>query len=77
MDLAVIDRRGKLTQQPFDVQLTKDSARVHFRGRLVATLTGPVFHDIKQAIDRGNAAEVQLIVARKTGNFKRGNERKG
>jgi hypothetical protein len=68
-----IDRHGALEKEPFDVQLTRDRVLVRFRGRLVRTLTGPdvdavraVFHD---------PAKLQLLIARKTGNFKRGNER--
>jgi hypothetical protein len=67
----MIDRRGKLAEEPFDVQVTRDKVLVRFRGRLVHTLTGVDADEIRAA----DPAAVQLLVARKTGNFKRGNER--
>lgn len=70
-----IDRRGKLEDEPFDVQVTRDKVLVRFRGRLVRTLTGADVDEIRAAVDAGDGAAVQLLVARKTGNFKRGNER--
>jgi hypothetical protein len=68
-----IDRRGKLAEEPFDVQVTRDKVLIKFRGRLVRTLTGKDADEIRAAIAAGG--DVQLLVARKTGNFKRGNER--
>jgi hypothetical protein len=68
-----VDRRGKLEAEPFDVQVTRDKVLVRFRGRLVRTLVGADADEIRAAIASG--ADVQLLVARKTGNFKRGNER--
>jgi hypothetical protein len=70
-----IDQRGKLAEEPFDLQLTRDKVFVRFRGRLVRTLTGADAEDVRIAAAAGDAAAVQLLVARKTGNFKRGNER--
>lgn len=70
-----IDRRGKLEDEPFDVQVTRDKVLVRFRGRLVRTLTGADVDEIRAAVSAGDVAAVQLLVARKTGNFKRGNER--
>ena len=70
-----IDRRGKLAETPFDVQLTRDKVLVRFRGRLVRTLTGVDAGEVRAAVSSGDPAAVQLLVARKTGNFKRGNER--
>ena len=66
-----VDARGKLAEEPFVVQITRDKVFVRFRGRLVATLTGKDAEDILAA----DPEDVQLLVARKTGNFKRGNER--
>ena len=70
-----VDRRGKLAEEPFDVQITRDKVLVRFRGRLVRTLTGADADEIRAAEAAGDLAAVQLLVARKTGNFKRGNER--
>jgi len=66
-----------LADEPFDVQVTRDRVFVRFRNRLVATLSGADADEIRAAVHAGDAAAVQLLVARKTGNFKRGNERRG
>jgi hypothetical protein len=71
-----IDQRGKLADEPFDVQVTRDKILVRFRGRLVRTLVGSDADEIREAVAEGDDAAVQLLVARKTGNFKRGNERR-
>ena len=70
-----IDRRGKLKQEPFTLVLGRDAVRVYFRGRLVDTIVGPAAEQIRVARGNGDESAVQLLVARKTGNFKRGNER--
>ena len=70
-----IDQRGRLEEEPFTVKATRDKVLVEFRGRLVRTLVGRDADEVKRALDAGDHAAVQLLVARKTGNFKRGNER--
>ena len=70
-----IDRRGKLAEEPFDIQVARDRVLVRFRGRLVRVLTGADADAVRDAVSSGDAAAVQLVVAKKTGNFKRGNER--
>ena len=69
-----VDRRGKLAEEPFDVEVTRDKVLVRFRGRLVRTLTGADADAVRDAMD--DPEKLQLVVARKTGNFKRGNERR-
>lgn len=69
-----IDRRGKLAAEPFDVEFTRDKVLVRFRGRLVRTLTGADADAVRAVKD--DPEQLQLVVARKTGNFKRGNERR-
>ena len=65
----------------FDVQVVRDPSgpgcklRIAFRGRVVRTLTGGDAALIADAAAAGDDAALQLLVARKTGNFKRGNER--
>ncbi len=70
-----VDRRGKLAAEPFDVEVTRDKVLIRFRRRLVRTLVGDDADAIRAAVASGDDAAVQLLVARKTGNFKRGNER--
>jgi hypothetical protein len=63
----------------FDVEVVRDGAgrkvRIRFRGRVVRTLTGADAELIADAVTAGDDTALQLLVARKTGNFKRGNER--
>lgn len=70
-----IDRRGKLEDEPFTVKVTRDKVLVEFRGRLVRTLVGGDADEVRRAVAAGDEVALQLLVARKTGNFKRGNER--
>ena len=72
-----VDRRGKLAEQPFTIRVTRDKVLVSFRGRQVAPLTGAQAEAVRAAAAAGDEAQVQLLVARFTGNFKRGNERRG
>jgi len=69
------DRRGKLEAEPFTVKLSRDKVFVEFRGRVVKTLVGRDADELRRAVESGDDAAVQLLAARKTGNFKRGNER--
>lgn len=70
-----IDRRGKLEAEPFGVKLARDKVLIEFRGRLVRTLVGRDADEVRRAMAAGDEAALQLLVARKTGNFKRGNGR--
>ncbi|MGE0395919.1 MAG: hypothetical protein AB7T06_04255 [Kofleriaceae bacterium] len=57
------------------MKVTRDKVLVEFRGRLVRTLVGREADEVRRAVDAGDEVALQLLVARKTGNFKRGNER--
>jgi len=59
----------------FEYQLAKDKILVYFRNRHVRTLVGVDNDELRAAIDTGDDDAIQLLFARKTGNFKRGNER--
>ena len=58
------------------MKCTRDTVMVEFRGRLVRTLVGRDADEVRRAVEAGDEAALQLLVARKTGNFKRGNERR-
>lgn len=58
----------------FEYELTRDQVLVSFRGRLVRTLVGKDAEEVRAMVNQGG--DVQLLLARKTGNFKRGNERR-
>jgi hypothetical protein len=70
-----VDKRGKLEEEPFGVKVTREKVLIEFRGRLVRTLVGRDADEVRRAMDAGDEVALQLLVARKTGNFKRGNER--
>ena len=65
-----------LEERPFSFLVTKDGeAFISWRGALKKRLTG---NDARKFIDRiapSSEEEAQLLMARATGNFKRGNER--
>jgi hypothetical protein len=71
---------GGLDDEPFEYRATKDGrVRIAFRGRMVTTLTGPA---AERFLDRSRAAGAeeeaqQQLMARATGHFKHGNERRG
>lgn len=58
-------------------QATKDGrVRISWRGRVVTTLAGdPAARFLRQA-EGADELAVQALLARATGNFKRGNERR-
>ena len=48
---------------------------VHHRGKLATTLRGDATADFLREIDGADPGEQQQIMARVTGNYRRGNER--
>ncbi|MGH3010440.1 MAG: hypothetical protein ACRDMY_01150 [Gaiellaceae bacterium] len=61
----------------FAWQATKDGrVRLSWRGRVVTTLTGARAAQFLRAVEEADEDEAQLLMARATGNFKRGNERR-
>lgn len=64
--------------EQFDYQITKDKkALIYWQGKLVVTLAGKNAEKFIRQIEGADDDEAQLIMARVTGNFKRGNEREG
>jgi len=64
------------TEAEFSYQLAKDGkVRVFWRDRHVVTLTGQKAATFRGRIESADEREAQLLMARVTGNFKRGNER--
>jgi hypothetical protein len=57
----------------FTFELRGTDVRVHHRGRVAATLRGPAAQAFLADVESGE--DLQLLMARVTGNYKRGNER--
>lgn len=63
--------------QPFRFESFKDDrVTVYFENRAVTHLTGKQAVKFLQSADTANEDDQQLLMARVTGNFKRGNERR-
>lgn len=71
------DRRNILfDEMPFTYKLLKDrKALVYYQGKEVLTVTGKDYNKLLRVIDLDNKYELQLFLAKKTGNFKHGNEK--
>jgi hypothetical protein len=61
----------------FSYSVTKDGrVRIAFRGRHVVTVAGPRAGRLSSQLTTAGDEETQQLLARATGNFKRGNERR-
>jgi hypothetical protein len=70
-----IDKRGRLQEQPFTFRETTDGkVFIYWHGRQVMILKDGHAERFLRGLTDENA---QLRMARVTGNFKRGNERRG
>lgn len=73
-----IDKRNRLGDEPFSFRVTKDNTVfLDYYGRQVKILKGTEAEKFLKRISVAESTtEAQLIMAKITGNFKRGNERK-
>lgn len=74
-----IDKRNRLGDEPFNYRVTKDNTVfLDYNGRQVKILNGTEAEKfLKRIRAADNITGAQLIMAKITGNFKRGNEQKG
>ena len=71
-----VDKMGRLEEAPFTYQITKEmDVLIYFDAKLVTTLRKDLAMSFIQEIQGLDELEIQLELARITGNFKRGNER--
>lgn len=75
-----IDKRNRLNEEPFTFQTTKKGTLlIFYNGRQIKMVKDKeaeaLISKIKKVED--NITEVQLLLAKITGNFKRGNEKLG
>lgn len=65
-----------LAHEPFSYTATKQGAlHLHARGRIVKTLKGKQAARLLGKLEAADSAQVQLLLAKATGQFKFGNER--
>ncbi|MFF2273174.1 hypothetical protein ACFVTX_12910 [Agromyces sp. NPDC058136] len=70
------DERGRLVTDPFDYRLAKDGAVLVSRGgRVVVTVGGRDAARLAAALQTADEERAQHLLARATGNYRRGNER--
>ncbi len=59
--------KGRRTHEaePFEIKPVPDGLEIELRGRLVKKLVGRHAEEVLRAVERGDADEIQRIVARK------------
>jgi hypothetical protein len=71
-----VDARGRLVDDPFSWRETKSGEIWISRGgRVVQTLGGAAALRLLKALEKADEPQEQLLLAKSTGNYKRGNER--
>lgn len=72
-----IDQRGKLAENPFSFRTTKDrKVFIHWNGKQVMVLKGKAAEKFLAEINDADEHQAQLLMAKATGHFKHGNERR-
>lgn len=73
----MVHARQRLQTDPFDYRLHK-SGQISIRrgGVQVVTVSGAAAAKLSSALASADDAEQQLLLAKATGNYKRGNERR-
>ncbi|MCP4536355.1 MAG: hypothetical protein GY832_04340 [Chloroflexi bacterium] len=71
-----IDKRNKFDEQVFSYQVSKNGkVFIHWYGKQVMILKGNKAQKFLDRVEGLDEKQVQLVMAKVTGNFKRGNER--
>ena len=71
-----IDKRNRLDEEFFSYRLAKDGrVLLYWYDKHVKTLSGVEAQKFLKRIEGLEGKEAQLVLAKVTGNFKRGNER--
>jgi hypothetical protein len=72
-----VDKRGKLEEQPFTYRITKDGkVFIYWHGRQIMILKGESAKKFIASIEQADSQQAQLLMARVTGHFKHGNEKR-
>ncbi|MBU5311606.1 hypothetical protein KQI38_06160 [Tissierella carlieri] len=73
-----IDKRNKLKEEVFSYRVSKDNrVFISWHGKQVMILKGKESEKFLSKVSKADKIEAQLIMAKITGNFKRGNEKTG
>lgn len=71
-----IDKRDRLKENPFSYKVTKgNKTLIYYENRMIKTLNEKETKKLIEKINGLDGFEIQLALAKITGNFKRGNER--
>ncbi len=71
-----IDQRDRLKENPFSYKITKaNKTFIYFDNKSIKILNEKETKKFISNISNKNEFEIQLILAKLTGNFKHGNER--
>ncbi len=71
-----VDKKNRFDEEVFSYRATKEGRIFLFwQGKQVKILKGPAAQKFLQDIVNENQKGAQLVMAKVTGNFKRGNER--
>lgn len=72
-----VDKRNKFEEEIFSYKVTKDKkVFIYWKNKQVTLLTGKKSLKFLDKIKNADFKESQLIMAKVTGNFKHGNERR-
>lgn len=71
-----IDKHGELELEPFSYRATKDGlVFLEYQSVTVKTIAGENAKKFLKKVDSLEGLSLQLVLAKLTGNFKRGNEK--
>ena len=71
-----IDQRNTLDEEPFEYRKLKDNkVQIYWNNKPVLLLKGTEALKLLTKLENSEGRQTQLILAKVTGNFKRGNER--
>jgi len=74
--MSLIDKRGILDEEVFAYRINKDKkVFITYEGKQVTILSGSKAEKFIADIGGADCKDAQLIMAKVTGNFKRGNEK--
>ncbi|ACA40076.1 hypothetical protein J2D69_10200 [Lysinibacillus sphaericus] len=75
-----IDKRNRLSEEPFTYEITKNgNVAIYYEGKQIKVVKENEAERLLAKIHEAEqqTIEVQLLLAKMTGNFKRGNEKLG